>query len=82
MPTGHNNRQMVDRRNDRERHTVVRTFVAIGAAEAGVTGAGEVAAGLADSASPGATHIGRDVTNTTLARGVVRRHDNGAAVNY
>jgi hypothetical protein len=76
--TGHKDRWQPCGPTEKDAHT----FVAIGAAEAGVTEAGEVAAGLADTASPGATHVGRDVTKATLARGVIGRHDNGAAVNY
>lgn len=60
------------------RPKAARTFVTVGAAEAGVTRAGEVAAGLADAASPRAADVGRDAAHPGR---VVGRHGNGAAVD-
>lgn len=47
-------------------------------AEAWITGAGEVAAALADAASPRATDVGGDLPHSGR---VVGRHGNGAAVD-
>lgn len=55
-----------------------RTFVTVDAAEAWLTRAAEVAAGLADAASPRAADVGGDAPHSGR---VVGRHGNSAAVN-
>lgn len=61
-----------------ERGGAERTFVTVDPAEAWITGAGEVAAGLADAASPRAADVGGDLPHSGR---VVGRHGNGAAVD-
>ena len=54
------------------------TLVTVGAHEARITEAGEVARRLAPACAPGPAHIGGDVPHL---RRVVGRHGDGAAVN-
>lgn len=57
------------------------TLVAVGAGEALVAGAGEVAPRLAVALAVGPAHVGRNVAHAPLFRAVAR-HSDGAAVNH
>lgn len=56
------------------------TLVAVGSGEAGLTRAGEVAAGLADASAMRTTNIRTDLSHTPIR--AVTRHGNRTAVNH
>lgn len=56
------------------------TLMAVGSGEAGLTGTGEVASGLADTSTMRATNIRTDLSHTPVR--AVTRHGNRTAVNH